>query len=70
MLSECQNLLEEKKKEIKKKMTEIRVLKDSIHHWENKEDTYVREKKAMRAKLEASEKLVNELQGEITAFKN
>jgi len=53
MLSECQNLLEEKKKEIKKKMTEIRVLKDSIHHWENKEDTYVREKKAMRAKLEA-----------------
>jgi seryl-tRNA synthetase len=30
MLVECQKLLDDKKKEIKQKMTEIRVLKDSV----------------------------------------
>ena len=69
MLVECQKLLDDKKKEIKQKMTEIRVLKDSVQHWELKEDTYVREKKAMRAKLETSEKLVVELKEELTLIK-
>ena len=69
MLTECQKLLDDKKKEIKQKMTEIRVLKDSVAHWELKEDTYVREKKAMRAKLETSEKLVIELKEELEKLK-
>ena len=69
MLKQCQKLLDDKKLEIKQKMTEIRVLKEQVQHWEVKEDTYVREKTKMRAKLEASEKEVINLKNEIESLK-